>query len=68
MNEFLTPLSRVVYEHRSTLDKTIGERLMTFRGAPVPSAEHVDQAVMVAMRTIQKPEQSWIGVHAFDIK
>jgi len=34
MNEFLTPLSRVVYKHRGTIDKYMGDCIMAFWGAP----------------------------------
>src|SRR3989338_10707345 len=38
MNEFLTPLSRVVHKYRGTIDKYMGDCIMAFWGAPLPAA------------------------------
>ncbi|MBI5889515.1 MAG: adenylate/guanylate cyclase domain-containing protein [Nitrosomonadales bacterium] len=46
MNEFLTPLSRVIYSHRGTIDKYMGDCIMAFWGAPLPDARHAYQAVL----------------------
>ncbi|HLP98484.1 MAG TPA: adenylate/guanylate cyclase domain-containing protein [Sideroxyarcus sp.] len=46
MNEFLTPLSRVIYGHRGTIDKYMGDCIMAFWGAPLPDARHAYQAVL----------------------
>jgi adenylate cyclase len=36
MNEFLTPLTEVIYRHRGTIDKYMGDCIMAFWGAPLP--------------------------------
>ena len=46
MNEFLTPLSRVIYDHRGTIDKYMGDCIMAFWGAPLPDARHAYHAVL----------------------
>ena len=46
MNEFLTPLSQVVYSHRGTIDKYMGDCIMAFWGAPLPDAKHAYHAVL----------------------
>ena len=46
MNEFLTPLSRVVYGHRGTIDKYMGDCIMAFWGAPLPDTRHAYHAVL----------------------
>ena len=35
MNEFLTPLTEVIYKHRGTIDKYMGDCIMAFWGAPL---------------------------------
>ena len=45
MNEFLTPLSRVIYSHRGTIDKYMGDCIMAFWGAPLPDTRHAYHAV-----------------------
>ena len=49
MNEFLTPLSRVVYKHRGTIDKYMGDCIMAFWGAPLPDAEHARHAMLAGI-------------------
>lgn len=49
MNEFLTPLSRVVYKHRGTIDKYMGDCIMAFWGAPLPDADHARHALLAGI-------------------
>jgi adenylate cyclase len=49
MNEYLTEMTRVIGEHRGTLDKYIGDAIMAFWGAPVADPRHAAQAVAAAM-------------------
>lgn len=49
MNEFLTPLSRVVYKHRGTIDKYMGDCIMAFWGAPLPDAQHAQHAILAGL-------------------
>ena len=46
MNEFLTPLSRVIYGHRGTIDKYMGDCIMAFWGAPLHDPRHAYHAVL----------------------
>jgi adenylate cyclase len=36
LNEFLTPMTRIILEYEGTLDKYIGDCIMAFWGAPLP--------------------------------
>ena len=49
INEFLTTMSAIISKHRGTLDKYIGDCIMSFWGAPVPDPEHARQAVLSAL-------------------
>ncbi len=49
MNEFLTPLSRVVYKHRGTIDKYMGDCIMAFWGAPLPDKDHARNAILAGI-------------------
>ena len=48
MNEFLTPLSRVIYSHRGTIDKYMGDCIMAFWGAPL-----TDDAACLPCRVVR---------------
>lgn len=49
MNEFLTPLSRVVYKHRGTIDKYMGDCIMAFWGAPLRDEHHARNALLAGL-------------------
>jgi adenylate cyclase len=45
MDEYLTPMTRIVHESHGTIDKYIGDAVMAFWGAPVFHPHHADYAV-----------------------
>lgn len=49
MNEFLTPMTRVIHQHRGTIDKYMGDAIMAFWGAPLRDPEHARHAVEAAL-------------------
>lgn len=49
MQCYLTPLTRIIHEHRGTIDKYIGDAIMAFWGAPLTDAEHARHAVAAAL-------------------
>ena len=71
MNEFLTPLSRIVYKHRGTIDKYMGDCVMAFWGAPLPDADHARHAMLagIEMQATLKAlqphfrERGWPEIH-----
>ena len=71
MNEFLTPLSRVVYKYRGTIDKYMGDCIMAFWGAPLPDAAHARNAILagIEMQATLKAlqphfkERGWPEIH-----
>lgn len=49
MNEFLTPLSRVIYKHRGTIDKYMGDCIMAFWNAPLSDTAHARNAILAGI-------------------
>jgi adenylate cyclase len=49
MNALLTPMTRVIHKHRGTIDKYMGDAIMSFWGAPLEDPEHARQALYAAM-------------------
>jgi adenylate cyclase len=49
MNEFLTPLTEVIYRHRGTVDKYMGDCVMAFWGAPLADPNHARNAVLAGL-------------------
>jgi len=54
MHQFLTPLSRVVYKHRGTIDKYMGDCIMAFWGAPLHDPQHARNALVAGMEMQQQ--------------
>jgi adenylate cyclase len=49
INEYLTTMSLIIRNHRGTLDKYIGDAIMSFWGAPVSDSDHASQGVLAAL-------------------
>jgi len=49
MNEFLSPLTHVIYNHRGTVDKYMGDCIMAFWGAPLKDPDHARNALLAGM-------------------
>lgn len=54
MNEFLTPITAVIQEHRGTIDKYMGDAVMAFWGAPLADTDHARHAVEAALAMVRK--------------
>jgi len=49
LNEYLTPMTQILFASRGTLDKYIGDAIVAFWGAPLPVPEHPIRAAEVAL-------------------
>ncbi|HUR41305.1 MAG TPA: adenylate/guanylate cyclase domain-containing protein [Verrucomicrobiae bacterium] len=49
MNQFLTPLTKVIQKHRGTIDKYMGDAIMAFWGAPLDDPKHAENALVAAL-------------------
>jgi len=49
MNEYMTPMTGIIYETRGTIDKYIGDAIMAFWGAPLQDPDHANHAIMAAL-------------------
>jgi adenylate cyclase len=48
MNALLTPMTRVIHNNRGTIDKYMGDCIMSFWGAPLTDPEHARHALYAA--------------------
>ncbi|MFN2310079.1 MAG: adenylate/guanylate cyclase domain-containing protein, partial [Gammaproteobacteria bacterium] len=46
---FFTPMTRVIFDRRGTIDKYVGDMIMAFWGAPVADPQHADHAIAAAL-------------------
>lgn len=49
MNGFLSPMTRVIHQHRGTIDKYMGDCIMAFWGAPLEDQDHARHGVEAAL-------------------
>ena len=54
LNEYLSPMTRIVLEERGTLDKFIGDAVMAIFNAPLDVPEHATHACIAAVRMLQE--------------
>ncbi len=54
MNEYLTPMTRAIHEHRGTIDKYMGDAIMAFWGAPLHEPQHARYALDTAINMLEQ--------------
>ncbi len=53
LNVHFTYMADIILKHNGTLDKYIGDAIMAFWGAPVPTKDHPEKAVLAAREMIK---------------
>jgi adenylate cyclase len=56
LNQFFTPMTRIIFEQRGTIDKYVGDMIMAFWGAPVQDPGHRQHAVEAALAMLDQVE------------
>ena len=54
MNEYLTPMTRIIHEHRGTIDKYMGDAIMAFWGAPLHDGDHARHALEASIEMLSQ--------------
>ena len=52
LNDYFTAMTEIIFKHRGTLDKYIGDAIMAFWGAPYPQPEHAELACRTGIEMI----------------
>jgi len=53
LNHLFSRMVKVVFEHRGTVDKFVGDMIMALYGAPLDDDDHADHAVQTALAMIR---------------
>lgn len=54
LNFYLTPMTKVIFDRKGTIDKYVGDMIMAFWGAPLKDDEHAKHAVIAGLAMHQK--------------
>jgi adenylate cyclase len=64
MNELLTPLTRVIHQHKGTIDKYMGDCIMAFWGAPLHDPHHARHALEAALDLLRAVKEIQVAFKA----
>ncbi len=62
LNEYLTAMTNIILKHDGTLDKYVGDAIMTIYGAPIDQEDHAARACATAldmMTTLRELQHAW---------
>jgi adenylate cyclase len=62
LNQYLSDMTRLVFDHQGTLDKYIGDAVMAFWGAPFEELGHAEKACNTAvemMERVREMQKKW---------
>lgn len=54
LNEYLTSMVAIVFKHRGTVDKFVGDAVMALFGAPLDDPHHADHAAEAALEMLEE--------------
>jgi adenylate cyclase len=57
LNEYFSEMVDVLFKHRGTLDKFVGDMVMGLFGAPIEDPAHADHAVLAAIEMVEALER-----------
>ncbi|EKD72403.1 MAG: hypothetical protein ACD_45C00683G0003 [uncultured bacterium] len=57
LSDFFTPMTEIIFKHRGTIDKYVGDMVMAFWGAPLIDNQHTQHAISAALDMQNKVEK-----------
>jgi adenylate cyclase len=54
LNNYLTPMTQIIFKNNGTLDKYMGDAIMAFFGAPIHYADHAKKCCITALEMVER--------------
>jgi len=54
INGFLTPMTKIIHQNRGTIDKYMGDAIMSFWGAPLADENHAKNSLIAGMEMVEE--------------
>lgn len=64
LNIFFTPLTEIIFKHRGTIDKYVGDMIVAFWGAPIEDEEHACHAIKSSLHIFKQLPEINAGITA----
>jgi adenylate cyclase len=49
LNQYFTPITKIIFDNEGTIDKYVGDMVMAFWGAPIEDANHAQHGIIAAL-------------------
>jgi adenylate cyclase len=49
LNQYFTPITKIIFDNEGTIDKYVGDMVMAFWGAPIEDEHHAHHAILAAL-------------------
>ena len=49
LNQYFTPITKIIFDHEGTIDKYVGDMVMAFWGAPLEDEQHAHNGILAAL-------------------
>lgn len=56
LNQYFSPITKSILDHKGTIDKYVGDMVMAFWGAPLDDPEHANNAIAAAFTMLEITE------------
>ncbi len=70
LNEYLSKMTEIVFQHHGTLDKYEGDAVMAFWGAPIPQGDHALRSCVAALhmqRAVRELHTQWQDLRSISL-